>query len=1059
MVAACVWFFYGWYGDASKPQSGEGWADQTTYTHASEHLAGPGKLTKQDLHFAVGYPLLGVLGRLVSSVDPFMAVSFMLMLASVALIFLAVRHLFSIFWATIFSFLLFFSDGAARQFHYASELFAMPWGNQVLFFALAYFLWLLVTCKHTNYKLIIASGVAAGLSFVTREESILFVGPLLAIHLLITKAEWRKWLVAFGLMGLMFTPQIVAKMHVFGSLTESGHDYSYGETLSKYFDPSRFYDNMRGVIIDSKYSPAAKAEAQRPALLQESPWLWLSPIGIVLIFALRRYPLGLKLFTIVSLFLMFFYLSGINMSVQKLAFHCLRYISPAFIVLNLAVLITAIELFRGIRQVIRHRSDIINTMFDLPSRFIGKIWRDRLSRAIEMLPLSVPASLASFGVIVTVLLLVGQLYNALVWPLGLAIAALTGVLVTKYGKVDRPGSNREQKIVDLVAIIAIIAWGVFNIFYTAQHIFINRDPAIYTNTAVWLISHPSVTIQTPDVFGDVTGITPDSNAFHPQPNDDNQVYAQGLQLFPSLMGLGGRVVGETKMMHLNPLFGMTALLAVYGFARLFVRPRFALMGTLVLAVSLPMIYFSRDTYTEPLAATFMFGALSLLWVAQRKMQPSLWLIAGLVAGAGTLTRIDGYLTVAALLSFLAILLGLKRGMGGRRQALYHAGAYALGMAVTSLLGWLSLIYMSPVYYHDLTGDFMTEMKLIALVVFTGICFVAIAWQTKLLGYIDRLTKHWRAMVVAMLIVVTAIVLVSRPLWLTAYGEDANQLVAGLQAATKVPVEPNRTYAEDSVWWVMWYVGPVIAALGVVGAAVAAYRSMRDKSLLLLPLLLVVLGTSLVYLIKPSISPDQVWASRRLLPVILPGIIILGVFAFDRILNGKMYVFERFRKTTVVVVSILIFAAPLFVTKPFVFFRPYVQYSAISEVCSLLPKNAAVLWVGTAKSYATQPTRSFCNLPAAGYVNQDGQLLNKTKLADIARSAHAKGLVPIIGVYEDDRKLIATDVGIDNLKVSSVDFQIPERTLTTPPNTVLSSEIVTYAGVIQKDGTVEPLHGR
>ena len=139
LVAVVSSFIHGWYFDHSVPQSGRGWADQNLYLGASERLAEGDLPTATQLHFSVGYPLLGAIGGLLYRADPFMLVSLLLLVASTLFCYFAVRKLYGQYWAMLFSFLLLWWDGYARSLHTASEIFVIPWNNQVLYFSFAFF--------------------------------------------------------------------------------------------------------------------------------------------------------------------------------------------------------------------------------------------------------------------------------------------------------------------------------------------------------------------------------------------------------------------------------------------------------------------------------------------------------------------------------------------------------------------------------------------------------------------------------------------------------------------------------------------------------------------------------------------------------------------------------------------------------------------------------------------------------------------------------------------------------------------------------------------------------
>lgn len=344
LLLATVIFAVGWFFDDSRPQAGQGWADQMLYTASSQRMQQGDLPTAAQLHYTIGYPLLGLLGFMFQSPDRFVVTSYLLYIGSIAFCYYAAKRVLDVPWAAGFVLLLMAWDGVGRTTHYMTDVFITPWNNQVLFFAFAFFFWLLVSKvdkKPSNVLVSLAGGVA-GLTFLCREESVLFIAPLLAVFLYLSKAQWRQWLMAFGIMGLCFLPQLAVKQHVIGDVAESGHDNGYSETLGKYLVPEQFYRNTLETIVDSHFFN--EPQATRKALFQEAPWLWLGPIGIVLIVTQRKYPKGLKWFALISCGLVIFYLSGSNMSAQKLQFHCLRYISAGLIIMNLGVIVVVKEL-------------------------------------------------------------------------------------------------------------------------------------------------------------------------------------------------------------------------------------------------------------------------------------------------------------------------------------------------------------------------------------------------------------------------------------------------------------------------------------------------------------------------------------------------------------------------------------------------------------------------------------------------------------------------------------------------------------------------------------------
>jgi hypothetical protein len=119
------------------------------------------------------------------------------------------------------------------------------------------------------------------------------------------------------------------------------------------------------------------------------------------------------------------------------------------------------------------------------------------------------------------------------------------------------------------------------------------------------------------------------------------------------------------------------------------------------------------------------------------------------------------------------------------------------------------------------------------------------------------------------------------------GPAAAGYVASLQRIAGLRVDPTRLYSEDTLYWVIWYAGIATVLLGGFGAAVLIRRCLRDLLTWrdvsgtalnwALPLAVVLAGSAAV-LWQPFTVPDQPWASRRLVPVVIPGLILLATWA-------------------------------------------------------------------------------------------------------------------------------------------------------------------------------------
>ena len=139
----------------------------------------------------------------------------------------------------------------------------------------------------------------------------------------------------------------------------------------------------------------------------------------------------------------------------------------------------------------------------------------RIHYSVSLLPLSAPVVLVAFAVPIVVLLLFDNLDSGLVLAIGTPLAVVAVHHVSKYYKeTNRPGSKKEQLISDWLVLIGVILWLLISGSFTSQHIFTNRDPATYTNGAVWLVDHESIHIDRPEnIFKGNRDVTINSGGF------------------------------------------------------------------------------------------------------------------------------------------------------------------------------------------------------------------------------------------------------------------------------------------------------------------------------------------------------------------------------------------------------------------------------------------------------------------------------------------------------------------------------------------------------------------
>src|SRR5215470_11057136 len=449
------------------------------------------------------------------------------------------------------------------------------------------------------------------------------------------------------------------------------------------------------------------------------------------------------------------------------------------------------------------------------------------------------------------------LLAAVIVPMGWRrVPSVTGAADTGTASVVRQARTPAWVLGTLAAVA--IAFGIQQTLYHSQYILVVTDPASYMQFAAWISQHGSLPIsQNAAAFGGAPGLSFASPAFY---QVGNAIVPQFMAGLPMALSLGFWAGGARVAVFMAPLLGAAAVFTFGGLTARLVGPRWAPVAALALGVSLPQQYTSRSTFSEPLAQILLLGGLAL-WIDsqrtdRRQADAGPWrtswrsathvlaALTGLMLGIALLVRIDAPADILPIVPFLGLLL-LQR----RRQVV----PLFLGMLVVLIYGTVDGLVLSRPYLHTNASSVKPMvMAFAALAVVTTLAVMLLLRGRELPRLHPRLID---AAAIVPFVVLAAFVI--RPY-----------------------VQRNWSklhYAPLSLHWVYWYIGGPVILLATIAAAMLVRRCLRAEApVWVLPLL--VFGWSIVeFLYRPAITPYQPWASRRLVPVVLPGLILLAAW--------------------------------------------------------------------------------------------------------------------------------------------------------------------------------------
>ncbi|MCA1782654.1 MAG: hypothetical protein LC679_10910 [Intrasporangiaceae bacterium] len=286
---------------------------------------------------------------------------------------------------------------------------------------------------------------------------------------------------------------------------------------------------------------------------------------------------------------------------------------------------------------------------------------------------------------------------------------------------------------------------------------------------------------------------------------------------------------------------------------------------------------------------------------------------------------------------------------------------ALGGA--TLLGFRAASVLSSRYLADISDSLV---PLLVGGAAAGAATVGLAFVVRRQGLVG---PSWLPNAVGAVVVLVGIVLATRPLWLVVRrspDDPVSRVVAGLQLRQGLPVDGGRTYAERTVEWLSWWVGPIALGVALLVLAAAVAVLVRGRQAGRLPawtgVLLVAAGSSALTLWRPGITPDHPWAERRLLIAIcLAAVLVVAGAAW--FLRQPWPPWTRWGSAGVALAALLVPTAVA--TWPHTLHRVEAgSVAAVEEACSgFEPGDVALMVDARAANEWPQVLRGQCGVPA------------------------------------------------------------------------------------------------
>jgi hypothetical protein len=590
---------------------------------------------------------------------------------------------------------------------------------------------------------------------------------------------------------------------------------------------------------------------------------------------------------------------------------------------------------------------------DLPAWFIVGLWLSLVWTGTA-------------AVLALLLLWIGWYTPATCFVSATALALLSLTFRPRTGPVA-PATHVSAAVALATVAVFVVVSGSFH----SEHLFTDRDPAAYVNSGRSIArTHELEPRLMSGPFNDRSRFAETAAGFDVQ---RGRLAPNFLHLVSATLALGWAVGDDTGLLLVPAVLGALGLLALYAFASSVLGPGWALLAVAV-TVAMPLqSWFARDAYSELIVQAFALGALWLFVHAYRGAQIGVAVVAGALLGFTSLARVDALTLLIGLPVALAALYLLSRADSSPPRQKLVIAAFALTLTVGVLVGYAASRSLSRLYFAILWDEYRAQVLAIAL---------SCAFATVLVAAVRTLPGAARRVAHSTIVFGTMVgVLLCVAAWAYFWRPEALADRPVLPAKPFIPVEYrdvwNAWHFSASFRWFAWYLGISGLVLAVIGIALFARRALSGSAAAIV-LLAVMVPPAIIYVARPSISPDHYWAMRRYLPIVLPGLAI-AVSAAVAAAVGVLHRRHRALGLLGIVVGTVVALVPgLKTTQPV--FEARIQDGALGNVhrlCDAVGDDGAVAVMQTTYLDATLPqtVRSFCGVPAASVLELKDPPLN------------------------------------------------------------------------------------
>ena len=444
------------------------------------------------------------------------------------------------------------------------------------------------------------------------------------------------------------------------------------------------------------------------------------------------------------------------------------------------------------------------------------------------------------------------------------ILSLVFVLLAR-GRLRLPPEAPRPNLT-VLAPLTLIALGAWLYFPSSEYIIGGKDPGVYVNEGIQIAQRGALVTRDPQI----ASLPPNSrDLFIPRHDDDThyglrfmgyfvtepasgKVVGQFPHLYPAWVSIGYGLNGLTGARQVIGIWAILGLLALYFVGARAVGTLPAFTGSVLLAVHVAQVWFSRYPNSELVLQATLLAALLAFARAHSDGDRFFGPLAATLLGLSLFVRLPAILAWAAV--SLACLAGAAEG---RRPRIGFIGPAILWLGLAT---WYFVAVLTP--YAAQPIGFVQNLQTVHIL---------------LLGL-------GAATVVLLLVAIrseTACAHIRR--WLPGVVTGAVIIAAAYAYFLRTPggrLAPHDAFALRT--YAAYYLSPYGLVAALLGFALLVRQSFWRNSALILSLV----TFSFFFFYKIRIVPEHFWMTRRFLPIILPmSMLLITTAAFWGVGSG------------------------------------------------------------------------------------------------------------------------------------------------------------------------------